>query len=71
MSYELVKKWINDSSAVTSEEVNEAYDAMFQQMPTGPNMCLIAALSLIKNSSGEEQIDMVRDRISKYEQEIE
>lgn len=71
MSYELVKRWLDDSTSVTSEEVNEAYDTMFQQLPSGPNICLIAALSLIKNSSGEEQIDMVRDRISKYEQEIE
>lgn len=68
MSYELVQKWLNDSTSVTSEEVNEAYDAMFQQMPTGPNICLIAALSIIKNS-GVDAIENVRERVQKYEQE--
>jgi hypothetical protein len=68
MSYELVKRWLDDLSDVTSEEINEAYDAMFQQMPSGPNICLIAALSIIKNS-GVEGIESVRERMQKYEQE--
>ncbi len=68
MSYELVKKWLDDSTSVTSEEINEASDAMLQQMPTGPTICLIAALSIIKNS-GVDAVKNVRERVQKYEQE--
>ncbi len=72
MSYQLIKKWLDDKSSVTTEEINNAYDAMFQQPAGGPNICLVAALGAIKNS--EEDYDpepLVRDRIQKYEQEIE
>jgi len=68
MSYELVKRWLDDSTSVTSEEVNEAYDTMFQQLPSGPTICLIAALSIIKNN-GVDGLENVRERMQKYEQE--
>jgi hypothetical protein len=68
MSYELVKRWLDDSTSVTSEEINEASDVMLQQMPTGPTICLIAALSIIKNN-GVDAVENVRERVQKYEQE--
>jgi len=72
MSYELLKRWLDDSSSVTEEELEQAEQSLMEQMPTGPNVCLLACLGAIKdpNIDGDDVTDIVRERIEKYEQEI-
>jgi len=41
MSYEIVKKWLDDPTSVTEEEVDNAYQAMFLLQPNGANQNLI------------------------------
>lgn len=68
MIYELIKNWMDNPESVTSNEIDSAQEHMLTQMPTGPNICLIAALSIIKNS-GVDGLENVRERLLKYEQE--
>jgi hypothetical protein len=70
MSIELIRNWLDDSSSVTSEEIDSAYGAMFEQMPSGPNFCLIACLSMMQDSDASNLVDSITDRVAKYEQEI-
>jgi hypothetical protein len=70
MSIELIRNWLDDSSSVTSEEIDSAYNAMFEQMPSGPNFCLIACLSMMQDSDAGNLVDSITDRVAKYEQEI-
>lgn len=68
MIYELIKTWIDSPASVTLNEIESAQQQMLTQLPTGPNLCLIAALSLIENN-GIDAVEQVRKRIRKYEQE--
>lgn len=63
MSYELVKRWVDSPETVTMEEIEEAYQNMFSKPPTGANMCLIGALSGIKNNETEN----VETLLAQYE----
>jgi len=66
MSYEIVKRWLDDQSSVTSEEVDEAYQAMFSLPPTGANQNLMAALSYI-NDTETGDTGTVEILLSRYE----
>lgn len=70
MSIELIRNWLDDSSSVTSEEIDSAYGVMFEQMPSGPNFCLIACLSMMQDSDASHLVDSITERVTKYEQEI-
>lgn len=72
MSYELLKKWLDDSSSVTEEEIDQTNNDLMEELPTGPNICLMAALGAIQDpdvDSSETHL-IVEERVNKYEQEI-
>lgn len=66
MSYEIVKKWLDDQSSVTTEEINNAYKAMFLLPPNGANQNLMAALSYMKDTetNGTQTVSIL---LSRYE----
>lgn len=66
MSYEIVKKWLDDPTSVTEEEVDNAYQAMFSLQPNGANQNLIAALSYINDSETSDS-ETVAELLSRYE----
>ena len=72
MSYELLKRWLDDSSSVTEEEIDQAYESLMQEIPIGSNICLMAALGAIQDPEvdGDDMIGIVEERVNKYEQEI-
>lgn len=70
MSYELLKRWLDDSNSVTTLELDQAEQALMEQIPTGPNICLLACLSAINDSDLGDATGLVQNRIAKYEQEI-
>ena len=70
MSYELIKKWLDDTNSVTTEEIIQAEQSVMQQLPTGPNICLMACLSMMQDSDASGLTASITERIEKYEQEI-
>jgi len=66
MSYEIVKKWLDDPTSVTEEEVDNAYQAMFLLQPNGANQNLIAALGYINDSETSDS-ETVAELLSRYE----
>lgn len=66
MSYEIVKKWLDDPTSVTEEEVDNAYQAMFSLQPNGANQNLMAALSYINDSETSDS-ETVAELLSRYE----
>ncbi len=75
MSIELVKKWLDDSASVTSNEIEEAMQQTMLLPPTDTNIFLIASLSGILEpilDSGMEPppSEMIRYTIEEYEKKI-
>ena len=73
MSYELIKRWLDDASSVTTEEIDQAEQSLMERMQqetTGPNMCLLSCLSMMQDSDASELTASITGRIKKYEQEI-
>jgi hypothetical protein len=69
MSYELVKQWINDSSSVPLESIENAYEEMYTKKPTYINILIISCLlSIIDAEEGHRQ--NVLDLIAQYESRI-
>jgi len=51
MSLDLITNWISDASSVTDDEIDQAILKMYDLLPTGANLCLLAALTEIKNNN--------------------
>lgn len=69
MSYELVKQWVNDSSSVSREAIENAHSEMYTKKPTYTNILIISCLlCIIDAEEGHRQ--NVLDLIAQYESQI-
>jgi len=66
MSLELVDTWLSDHALVTQEDVSSAIIDMYDKLPTGDNLCVIAALSEILQNNKQAVLDI----LSKHKQRL-
>jgi hypothetical protein len=66
MSYELVKQWIDNSSSVSAEALENAHAEMYTKKPTYTNILIISCLICIIDAE-EGYRQNVLDLIAQYE----
>ena len=59
----LIDVWLSYPDLINSDHIDEAYQTLIKEPPTGANQCLLAALSLIRQNQREGVLLM----LEKYE----